>query len=366
MSDVSARRQASPAAPKPRSRSMVASLLADRVSATNRRLLLLLVLLIMVFGGLVGGNLFSAGSLRAMALQVPQLGLLSLAMMIALLSGGLDLSIIAVADFSALVSGYLLTAAIPSGPPALAIASQVGALLVGLLVATAIGALNGLVIGFLDVSPILTTLGTMTMVKGLSIGLTHGGVISGFPPLVLFLGNASVGGVPFALIVLLLVAAPVAVVLNRSPFGNLVAMIGSNEAAVRYSGVDTRRLLVRIYATSGLLAGLAGVIMMSRFNSANASYGESFLLVTVLAGVLGGVDPLGGFGKVSGLLIALAILQLISTAFNLLGFSEFLTLTIWGATLVAVAATGLVRQHLSSWLRRPGVSDPSMGRRSSR
>ena len=68
----------------------------------------------------------------------------------------------------------------------------------------------------------------------------------------------------------------------------------------------------------------------------------------------------------SGLLIAVAILQLISTAFNLLGFSEFLPLTIWGATLVAVAATGLVRQHLSSWLRRPGVSDPSMGRRSSR
>ena len=143
-------------------------------------------------------------------------------------------------------------------------------------------------------------------------------------------------------------------VLNRSPFGNLVAMIGSNAPAVRYSGIDTRWLLVRIYAMSGLLAGMAGVIMMSRFNSANANYGESFLLVTVLAGVLGGVDPMGGFGKVSGLLIALAILQLISTAFNLLGFSEFLTLTIWGATLVAVAAVGLLRRQLPSW-KRPAV-----------
>ena len=222
----------------------------------------------------------------------------------------------------------------------------------GVLVATLLGALNGLVIGFLDVSPILTTLGTMTMVKGLSIGLTHGGVISGFPPLVLFFGNASLLGVPVALIVLLLVALPVGVILNRSPFGNLVAMIGSNAPAVRYSGIDTRWLLMRIYAMSGLLAGLAGVIMMSRFNSANATYGESFLLVTVLAGVLGGVDPMGGFGKVSGLLIALAILQLISTAFNLLGFSEFLTLTIWGATLVAVAAAALLRRHLAFPARR--------------
>ena len=322
------------------------------ISATNRGLLALLALLVALFGGLLGGSLFSAGSLQSMALQVPQLGLLSLAMMVALLSGGLDLSIIAVADFSALVSGYLLVHWVPSHPAGLAVACQVAALCVGLLVACAIGALNGLIIAYLDVSPILTTLGMMTMVKGLAIGLTHGGVIAGFPPLVLFLGNASLLGIPVALIVLLLVAAPIAVMLNHSPFGNLVAMIGSNEPAVRYSGIDTRRVLVRIYALSGLLAGLGGVIMMARFNSANAAYGESFLLVTVLAGVLGGIDPMGGFGKVSGLLIALAILQLISTAFNLLGFSGFLTLTIWGTTLIAVAGVNLLRRHLQPLLRR--------------
>ncbi|WP_428391600.1 ABC transporter permease [Lichenicoccus sp.] len=323
-----------------------------RISATNRGLLALLALLVALFGALLGGSLFSVGSLQSMALQVPQLGLLSLAMMVALLSGGLDLSIIAVADFSALVSGYLLVHLVPTHPAGLAVASQIGALCVGLLVACAIGALNGLIIAYLDVSPILTTLGTMTMIKGLAIGLTHGGVIAGFPPLVLFLGNASLLDIPVALIVLLLVAAPIAVMLNHSPFGNLVAMIGSNEPAVRYSGIDTRRVLVRIYALSGLLAGLGGVIMMARFNSANAAYGESFLLVTVLAGVLGGIDPMGGFGKVSGLLIALAILQLISTAFNLLGFSGFLTLTIWGATLIAVAGVNLLRRHLQPLLRR--------------
>ena len=323
-----------------------------RISATNRGLLALLALLVALFGALLGGSLFSAGSLQSMALQVPQLGLLSLAMMVALLSGGLDLSIIAVADFSALVSGYLLVHLVPTHPAGLAVACQIGALCLGLLVACAIGALNGLIIAYLDVSPILTTLGTMTMIKGLAIGLTHGGVIAGFPPLVLFLGNASLLGIPVALIVLLLVAAPIAVMLNHSPFGNLVAMIGSNEPAVRYSGIDTRRVLVRIYALSGLLAGLGGVIMMARFNSANAAYGESFLLVTVLAGVLGGIDPMGGFGKVSGLLIALAILQLISTAFNLLGFSGFLTLTIWGGTLIAVAAVNLLRRHLQPLLHR--------------
>ena len=78
--------------------------------------------------------------------------------------------------------------------------------------------------------------------------------------------------------------------------------------------------------------------MMSRFNSANASYGESYLLVTILAAVLGGVSPSGGFGKMGGLVLALVILQLISTCFNLLDFSQFLTLAIWGGILIAVAA----------------------------
>lgn len=340
--------------PAPRSGGWHPRAIGRAISPTNRGLLLLLALLIVLFGTVVGRPLFTLGSLRSMALQVPQLGLLSLAMMIALLSGGLDLSIIAVADFSAIVSGYLLTQGDFHG--GMAWLAQLGCLGVGLLVATGIGLLNGAVIAYLEVSPILTTLGTMTMIKGLSIGLTHGGVIAGFPPLVLFVGNATLLGVPVPLIVLLLVAIPVALMLNRSPFGNLVAMIGSNERAVRYSGVDTRRVLLRIYMLSGFLAGLAGVIMMARFNSANAAYGESFLLVTVLAAVLGGVDPMGGFGKVSGLLIALAILQLISTAFNLLGFSEFLTLTIWGCTLVGVAAVALLRRRMATIMRARPVS----------
>ena len=84
---------------------------------------------------------------------------------------------------------------------------------------------------------------------------------------------------------------------------------------------------------------------MARFNSANAAYGESYLLVTILAAVLGGVSPSGGFGKVGGLVLALIILQLISTCFNLLDFSQFLTLAIWGGTLIVVAAVSRLRSH---------------------
>jgi ribose/xylose/arabinose/galactoside ABC-type transport system permease subunit len=133
------------------------------------------------------------------------------------------------------------------------------------------------------------------------------------------------------------VAAVVNLVITRMPFGTCMAMMGTNAQAVRFSGIDTTRVTIGVYVMASLLAGVAGFIMLARFNSASAGYGESYLLVTILAAVLGGVDPMGGFGRVSGVILALVILQVIKLAFNLLDLSQFLALAIWGATLVVVA-----------------------------
>jgi simple sugar transport system permease protein len=153
------------------------------------------------------------------------------------------------------------------------------------------------------------------------------------------------------MIIFLVLCAPVALMLNKSPFGHKIYMIGSNERATRFSGVDTRRVILKIYVLSSLLAVAAALVMMARFNSANASYGESYLLVTILAAVLGGVDPFGGFGKVGGLMMALILLQVISSAFNLLNFSPFLTVAIWGALIIGVTALSVLREGLGG-LRR--------------
>ena len=312
---------------------------------------LVLLALLLVFGLLLGDQLFSVGALQSMAFQLPELGILSLAMMVALLSGGLNLSIIATANLCALAMAWVLTTHVPGAQGFMWGAWQVVAVLAGVAVATAIGLLNGAVIAYLGVSPILATLGTMTMCKGLSIGLTRGNVISGFPDPIVFLGNGVIAGVPAAMIIFLALCAPVAVLLNKSPFGHKVYMIGSNEKATRFSGVDTKRAILKVYVLSSLLAVAAALVMMARFNSANASYGESYLLVTILAAVLGGVDPFGGFGKVGGLMMALILLQVISSAFNLLNFSPFLTVAIWGALIIGVTALSVLREGLGG-LRR--------------
>ena len=237
---------------------------------------------------------------------------------------------------------WVLTTQVPGAQGFMWGGWQVIAVLAGVAVALIVGLINGFVIAYLGVSPILATLGTMTMCKGLSIGITRGNVISGFPEPIVFLGNGTLAGVPVALLIFLALCVPVAVLLNKSPFGHKIYMIGSSEKATRYSGVDTKRVLLGVYVLSSLLAVVAALVMMARFNSANAAYGESYLLVTILAAVLGGVDPFGGFGKVGGLVMALILLQVISSAFNLLDFSPFLTVAIWGALIVIVTALGVV------------------------
>jgi len=307
---------------------------------------LVLVALVGVFWLLLGNRVFSVGALQSMAFQLPELGILSLAMMVTLLCGGLNLSIIATANLCALTMAWVLTTQVPGAQGFMWGGWQVIAVLAGFGVAAIVGLINGFVIAYLGVSPILATLGTMTLCKGLSIGMTRGNVISGFPEPIVFLGNGTLVGVPVALMIFLALCIPLAVLLNKSPFGHKVYMIGSSEKATRYSGVDTRRVLLGVYLLSSLLAVVAALVMMARFNSANAAYGESYLLVTILAAVLGGIDPFGGFGKVGGLIMALIVLQVISSAFNLLDFSPFLTIAIWGALIVVVTALGVVLQNL--------------------
>jgi simple sugar transport system permease protein len=130
----------------------------------------------------------------------------------------------------------------------------------------------------------------------------------------------------------------VGLVLTRTRFGICVYMVGSNLEATRYSGIDTRIVLMGIYAASSVACWAAAILMMARFNSASAGYAASYLLVTVLAAILGGVDPNGGFGRVSGLFLALLILQVISSGLNLIGVNTQLTQATWGGTMIAVMA----------------------------
>lgn len=297
-------------------------------------------LMLFVFFAIMLPEAFSRpGTYQAMMFQIPELGLLSLAMAIPLISGGLNLAIIATANQLALLMGWILTTQMPPDAAGLELTLWlVAAFGAGLLLAIVIGALTGALIAVLGVHPILVTLGTMTLINGVSIYFGRGTTISGFPEPLLALSNSTVFGMPWSFILFLLLALLVHILLTRMPLGIRIHMIGSNLDATRYSGVDHRKVLISVYVLSSVLCWFAALVMMSRFNSAGADFAQSYLLITILAAIFGGIDPYGGFGRIGGLVVALAILQTVSSGFNLLGLSSQMTLVFWGGGLILVMA----------------------------
>ena len=176
----------------------------------------------------------------------------------------------------------------------------------------------------------------MIFVRGLGEFLTRGGDISGTPAAVQAIGQGTVLGVPAPMLVFGGAVLLWYVVMSRTRLGFATRMIGSNFEATRYSGVPARRMLTLIYTLSGLMCGLAGIVMLARFNSVRVGHGEAYVLITVLACFLGGVDPFGGFGRVLPVAIALVILQVIASGLNLLGANQHLATALWGGFLLLI------------------------------
>ena len=326
-------------------------------------LLALLAALVGLFGLVMPTTFPRAATLQAMMYQIPELGLLSLAMAIPLISGGINLAIIATANQAALLMAWILTAVMPAGAHGAELALWLaGALAAGLASCVVVGLVTGALVAVLGVHPILVTLGAMTLLHGLSIDFTRGRTLSGFPDALLAIANRTVWGAPVSFIVFVLVAALAHVLLTRTALGVRIHLIGSNLEATRFSGVDTRRVQVWVYLISSVLCWLAAVIMMARFNSAGADIAQSYLLITILAAILGGVDPYGGFGRIAGLFLALWILQVVASGFNLMSVSPQLALASWGLILLLVIAVKRFGHGLRRFpARRGGGDDPSAG-----
>ena len=324
---------------------------ADRLIGWMRRgtvglggLLALLALLVAFFS-LVEPTTFPRGTtLQALMFQVPELGLLSLAMAIPLISGGINLAIIATANLSGLLMAWILIAVMPPEVVGAELAWWLLlALVAGLVLCAIVGLVTGLLVAVVGVHPILVTLGTMTLLHGISIYFTRGRTLSGFPEPLIVIANETILGIPISFALFTVVAVAVHVFLTRTALGIRIHMIGSNPEATRFSGVDTARVLVSVYLLSSLLCWLAAVVMMARFNAAGAEIAQFYLLITILAAILGGIDPYGGFGRIAGLFVALIILQVIASGFNIMGLSPHLALASWGGILLLVVAIKLAK-----------------------
>jgi simple sugar transport system permease protein len=278
-------------------------------------------------------------NIASILLQLPEFGLFTLAMVLAMAVGGINLSVISTANVSGVVMAWLMVNIIPREASGTWLHIQVALIvLLGLAISIILGIANGFLIAYVEVSPVLATLSTMILFEGLSLAITKGKVISGMPETFVNMGNGHILGLPIPFYIFTVCVIFIRVMVKHTPMGKIQLMIGSNKTAVEYSGINVRKYLMVSYMIGGFLAGVASVIMISRLNSANARFGNSYLLLAVLTSVLGGTDPNGGYVRIGGVIAALFTMQALNSGINFLGVSPFVSTALWGVMLVSIIA----------------------------
>lgn len=299
-------------------------------------LVALVALLFVVLSILAPSSYPTIRNISSMAHQMAPIGLLALCVCLTFLIGGIDLSIVAVANAASIAAAMTMTSLEPSMGTA-------GASLLGVAASLAVGVvagvINGTLVSRLRVHPIPITLGTLALFTGISTGLTDGSTQFGNGSLS-FLGIGEILGIPVSFLVFALVVALLSFITLRTRFGFRMYALGASEKVSRFARIDVEQVQVRTYVLSGLIASIAGLIMFAGTNAANVSFGSSFLIQAILVAVLTGVDPYGGRGRIVLVILAVAAMQQVQTGINLaLGRwsgANFAAEFGWGLLLIAV------------------------------
>jgi ribose/xylose/arabinose/galactoside ABC-type transport system permease subunit len=254
-----------------------------------------------------------------------ELAFLTIASGLVLLTRGIDLSVAATLSLSSVIVGVLV---VRWGFDAWT------ASLVAVMAGVLAGVINGCLIVFIRLSPIVATLTTLTLYRGLSLGISGGQSYSGYPPAFSTLGTGTVAGIPTQVVVFIAVLAVVVFVMHRTVVGRWVYALGGNPEAARLAGVPVAKVTIGVYATSGALAALAGVIAVARFNTARADFATGAELDAITAAILGGISIAGGRGYILGAAAGALAIAVLRNGLTLVGRSGFIQVVVIGLILL--------------------------------
>lgn len=289
---------------------------------------------------------FSMNTLQAMACSIPEVGILAIGIMLPMITGGIDLSMVGKANLSGIVAATFMTSFITKGTPAeTQTLISIAAVLLALIVGALAGLLNGVIISKFNAPPLIVTLGSNYVYMGIAVVITQGKSIVGLPDAFNSLGQGNLFGIiPVQFIILALVAFAIWFLISKTSYGTKLYMTGSNMIAAEFSGINMKRLLCSTYTVSGVLAAISGCILFGRSNQANADYGTTYTLQAIMIAVLGGTSPDGGEGNVLGVVFAMFTMQFLATGMNFFQVTNvtYLKDVVWGAVLVVVMVVNYV------------------------
>lgn len=301
----------------------------------QENILLLTLLIIMLVLSRLSDRFFTSANLLNQTRLFAEVGLMALPMTLVIITGGIDLSVSSTFGWSAVMLGIAWSL---WGLP---LWTAIG---VSLLTGLVAGLFNGWIIARIKVPPLITTLATLAIYRGMAYGISQGKPVSGYPDWFEIFGQGAIGPLPTQFLLLIVLALAVGIFLARTPWGRFVYAIGNNAEAARFSGIPVQRILLSIYAFSGLMAGLASVIFVSRVTTTRADAGIGMELDVIAAVVLGGTSINGGKGAIFGTMLGVVTIALLRNGLSLAGVKGDATVVVIGAVLIlAVLANTLVR-----------------------
>ncbi len=294
-------------------------------------------------------NVFlTADNFRLILYQISVNGVLAVGMTLVVISGGIDLSVGSVLAFAGMLAASFatrLTDVTPwSGNYMLAVP-----ILFALLGGAACGALNGWIIARFRIQPFIATLGMLLAARGATLALTGGNPISSLNPHFRWIGTGRLWTIPIPVLMFVIVLVCAWIVLNRTVFGRYLYAVGGNERSARTSGISTNRVKVWVYAISGVLAGVAGIILTAKTGSGQTNAGSSYELDAIAAAVIGGTSLSGGVGKLSGTLFGALIMGVMNNGLDILGVESYYQLIVKGALIVTAVIIDPSRKTSEMW-----------------
>ena len=298
---------------------------------------LLALILLSVILTLLSDKFLTVNNIMNIARQSSINALLAIGMLLPILTAGIDLSVGSILAVSIMIMGIV---SVNMG------LSPVLGILACLVVGAGFGLLNGVLLTKLRLPhPFISTLGTQFIGRGVALLLTAAAPIAGFPLMIQYVGREFIGPIPVSFILVIIVYVFMHIFLTRTQTGRYIYAIGGNPEAARLSGIKVDRVLIIVYTISGLMAGLAGLVMVGRVNSAFPLAGVTYELDAIAAVIIGGASFLGGVGTVAGTLIGAMIIAVLRNGLNLLNVSADSQMALIGIVIIAAVYVDVLRQR---------------------
>ncbi|TDC09354.1 ABC transporter permease [Nonomuraea longispora] len=291
-----------------------------------RHSMVVVMLLIIAYFSYRSARFGTLDNLQTIAIAAAPFALIALGQTLVILTGGIDLSVGSVIALSAMTAAYT----VKDHPERLWLS-----LVVAMLVGLAAGAVNGFLVSKVNVPPFIATLGMLTTASGLAYVVGQGAPINGLPQNFGEIANNQIFGLQIPVVVMIVGIVALALIMKRTSYGMRVYAVGGNPVAAQIAGVKTTRILFSVYALSGLLAGLSGVMLASRVISGPPNLGEGYELDAIAAVVIGGASLLGGRGSILGTALGLFLIQTLNNGLDILVVPAYWQSVIKGALIVA-------------------------------